>query len=187
MELSKILSISGKPGLYKMIAETKTGAIVESIIDNKRFPAFASERISSLEEISIYTSGEDLPLKDIFKAIHDKESGGKAVDHKSDDKVLKEYMKSVVPDYDEDKVYASDIRKIMLWYNILHDNSLLDFTEEEKEEDTESKVEKKEETKVKDKVKEIDSEKKGSVVKEKTAEKKKEVKGDTGGENKKKK
>lgn len=133
MDLSKILSISGKPGLYKMVAQSKNGAIVESLADKKRFPAFASERISSLEEISIFTNDEDMHLKDVLKAIHEKQNGEKAIDHKSDPKKLKEFFEAAIPDYDQDRVYVSDIKKVLNWYNLLHEFEMLDFSEEEEE------------------------------------------------------
>lgn len=135
MDLSKILSISGKPGLYKMIGQTKNGAIVESLEDKKRFPAFASDRISSLEEISIFTHEEDVPLKDVLKAIYDKQNGEKAIDHKSDPDDLKAFFEDAFPDYDQERVYVSDIKKVINWYNLLHDYDMLDFTEEEKEDE----------------------------------------------------
>ncbi len=135
MDLSKILSISGKSGLFKMIAQTKNGLIVESLIEKKRMPAFSHDKISSLDEISVFTNGEDLPLNKVFKLIYEKQSGGPAVDYKSDDKTLKKFFKDLVPDYDETRVYTSHIKKILKWYNILQKENLLDFTEEEKEKD----------------------------------------------------
>ena len=146
MDLSKILSISGKPGLYKMVGQTKNGAIVESLADKKRFPAFASERISSLEEISLFTNDEDMIMKDVLKAINEKQNGEKAIDHKSDSKSLKEFFKAAIPDYDQERVYISDIKKILNWYNLLHEYNMLDFTEEEDvKEETGASAEKSEE------------------------------------------
>jgi hypothetical protein len=137
MDLSKILSISGKPGLYKMVGQTKTGAIVESLSDNKRFPAFASERISSLEEISIFTNDEDMALKDVLKAIYDKTDGQKAIDHKSKPEELKEFFEEVIPDYDQERVYISDIKKVINWYNLLFDYDILEFSDDESDAETE--------------------------------------------------
>ena len=141
MDLTEIMSISGKPGLYKMISQTKNGMLVESMLDQKRFPVFAHEKISSLEEISIFTETEDLPLKDIFKKINDLLEGGKALSHKSSPEELKEFFDDVVPDYDKERVYVSDIKKVIQWYNLLHEKDMLDFTEdeEEKEDEEESK------------------------------------------------
>ena len=140
MDLSKILAISGKPGLYKMLSETKTGLLVEAMDTKKRFPVFAHEKISSLEEISIFTEDEDLPLKEVLKKIHDSLDGEKAPDHKSKPEELKAFFKEAVPEYDEERVYNSDIKKVIQWYNQLHEYKMLDFTgegeeEEEKEED----------------------------------------------------
>lgn len=133
MKLSEILSISGKSGLYVLVSKNKNGVIVESISDKKRFPAFATDRISSLEEISMFTYEKDVPLREVFKSIFDKENGGKAIDPKSDPKVLKDYMESVLPEFDRDRVYVSDMKKLFTWYNLLQENSTVDFSEIEEE------------------------------------------------------
>ncbi len=132
MDYSKILSVSGKPGLYEMISQTKNGFIVESLIDKKRFPVFAHERISTLEEISIFTTEEeDLPLKDVFKMIFEKQNGEKAIDPKSDAVAIKEFFLSAIPTYDSERVYVSDMKKVLSWYNLLLEKDLLVFEEEE--------------------------------------------------------
>ncbi|MCF8233190.1 MAG: DUF5606 domain-containing protein [Bacteroidales bacterium] len=157
MDLKDILAIAGKPGLYKMKAQTKAGVVVESLIDGKKFTAFEHERISSLEEISIYTETEDMPLKDVFKAIYEKQNGEKAIDPKSSGQELKDFMLEVVPDYDEERVYTSDIKKLVRWYNILQEKDMLDFSEEEEEEKKEeeqSKVEESEKQEAQEKEKE---------------------------------
>ncbi len=133
MDLSKILSISGKPGLFKMIAKTKNGLIIESLIDGKRISAFSHEKISSLEEISIFTETEDLSLKEVFKMIFEKTEGKEAIDIKSSNNQLKEFFEESVPEYDKDRVYVSDIKKVLKWYNVLLEKKLLDFSEEEEE------------------------------------------------------
>jgi hypothetical protein len=135
MDLSKILAISGRHGLFKMISQTKNGVVVESLTDGKRSTAFAQERISSLEEISVFTTGEDMPLKDVFKMIFDKLEGGPVIDPKSDDINLKDYFAEIVPGYDQERVYASDIKKMLTWYNTLAELKMLDFTEEITEEE----------------------------------------------------
>jgi hypothetical protein len=135
MELKEILAVSGKGGLFKIISQTKNGLIVESLFDHKRMPVYASDKISNLEEISVYTDDKEAPLKDIFKSIFDKESGGKVMDAKIDEKKLKEYFAQILPNYDREKVYVSDMKKIVNWYNILHDNQMIEFKDEEKEED----------------------------------------------------
>lgn len=146
MNLAEIMSISGKPGLYKMISHTKTGMLVESMQDQKRFPVFAHEKISSLEEISIFTETDDIPLKEVFKKINDLLEGEKALSHKSPASELKDFFDDAVPDYDKERVYVSDIKKVIQWYNVLHEMELLDFTEEDddevKEDDTEEVEEK---------------------------------------------
>lgn len=144
MSLKEILSVTGKPGLYIKIASTKTGIIVESIIDKKRIPVYASDKMSTLADISMFTTGEDIMLKEVFRKISEKENGGKSIDHKSDDKKLKEYFEQVLPDYDKDRVYVSDIRKVFNWYNLLVANNLLDLSDEP-EEVTEEEVKKEEE------------------------------------------
>jgi len=147
MDLSKILSISGKPGLFKMMAQTKNGVVVESIIDNKRFTAFGNEQISSLEEISIFTEGEDLSLLEVFKLIFKKLEGEKALSHKSSNKELKEFFEEVLPSYDKERVYVSDIKKVINWYNLLTENEFFDFPEEDEKEDENKSSEDKEESK----------------------------------------
>ena len=144
MDLSKILSIAGKPGLYKLAGEAKNNLVVESLTDGKRMPAFAHERISSLQEISIYTTGEDLPLHDALKMVYEM-TGGKPVENpkKMSSDRLKELFKQAIPDYDEDSVYVSDMKKVFTWYNLLLEKGMLDFSEEKKAEKTEGKEEEK--------------------------------------------
>ncbi len=134
MDLSKILSISGKRGLFKVVSQLKNAVLVESLIDGKRFPAFAHEKISSLEEISVFTTGEDISLKEVLKKVYEKQEGKAGPDSKIDDKGLKIFFLTVLPDYDPDRVYISDIRKMISWYNLLIDHQLLDFTEKKEEE-----------------------------------------------------
>lgn len=133
MDLSGIISISGMSGLYKVVAQSKNGIIVESLVDKKRLPAYSSYKISGLEDISVFTTGEDLPLGDVFQKIYDKEKGGATPELKKDDE-LKKYFESVLPDFDKDKVYTSDIKKIISWYNLLQKNDLLEKKEEVKAE-----------------------------------------------------
>lgn len=136
MDLSKILSIAGKSGLYRLAGEAKNNLVVESLTDGKKGPAFSHERISSLQEISIYTTGEDLPLHDALKKIYDM-TGGQKVENpkKMSSAQLKELFIKAIPDYDEDSVYVSDMKKVFSWYNMLLEKELLDFSEEEKEEE----------------------------------------------------
>ena len=126
MSLDKILSISGKPGLYEIVTQTRTGAVVQSLIDKKRITVGAHSNISILSEIAIYTLTEEVPLREVLKKIKDKENGGPtSISHKDGKLVLEEYFFDVLPDYDEDRVYASDIKKVIQWYNLLHKNNLL--------------------------------------------------------------
>ena len=139
MDLTKILSISGKPGLFKMVGETKSGLIVESLEDNKKFPVFSHEQISSLKEISIYTETDSVSLKEVLKKLKELQPD-KPVDNpkkaSSDD--LKALFVQIVPDYDMDAVYVSDMKKVFTWYNLLLKNNMLDFTDDEDEESTEA-------------------------------------------------
>lgn len=142
--LKKILSVSGKPGLYKLVSTSKTITLVESLIDGKRFPIYTHEKIVSLGEIAIYTSEDEIPLKDVLVKIRENENGGKiSDDKKSSNKELFSYFETILPTYDKEKVYASDIKKIANWYNLLIDNDI-DFETEEKatsEDDDASKQE----------------------------------------------
>ncbi len=131
MDLKGILAITGKPGLYKLISQTKTGALVESLVDKKRMPAFAHERISSLKDITMFGNEEDKPLIDIFQNIYKMEDGKECISHKSSEKELKDYMEKVFPDYDKDRVHLSDMKKLFSWYNILLTNNLIDLEQPE--------------------------------------------------------
>ena len=148
MDLTGIISISGRPGLYKVIAQGKNSIIVESLIDNKRFPAYSTDRISALEDISIYTYDDDKPLKEILEGLYKKVDGQEAPSHKEDLSVLQECLSDVLPDYDEERVYPSDIKKLFQWYNILFKAGVLkpeevvEETKEEKPVEPEAVVEK---------------------------------------------
>ena len=135
MDLSKVVAISGKPGLFLVTTNGGGKLIVESLIDGKRIPAFANDKISSLEEISIFTTGEDKPLKEVFMSIHEKIGDKLDFDPKKASPVeLREKFLLVLPDYDEDAVYQSDMKKVFQWYQLLNDKGILDFTVEKKEE-----------------------------------------------------
>jgi hypothetical protein len=131
MELDKILSIAKKPGLYKLIAQSRGGFIAESLLDQKRISVSITSNVSLLSEIAIYTIAEELPLKEVFLKVFEKENGGQAsTSPKASKDDLEAYFFSVLPDYDEDRVYPSDIKKIINWYNLLHQHKLLDFKTE---------------------------------------------------------
>ena len=139
MDLSKIVSISGKPGLYVVKSQAVGRLIVESVIDGKCSPAFARERMSSLEEISIFSTDEDRPLKEVFMMIHDKMGDKVDFDYKkASNEELREKFAFVMPDYDEEAVYPSDMKKVFAWYQMLMDKNLLDFTEEEAQPEAEA-------------------------------------------------
>ena len=125
MNLTGIIAISGRPGLFKVVAQGKNNLIVESLEDGKRFPAYSTERISALEDISIYTYDEDIALGDIFDTIFKKENGGEAPSHKADKLTLENYLLEILPNYDQERVYFSDLKKIFQWYNLLHKSNLL--------------------------------------------------------------
>lgn len=135
MNLTGIISISGKPGLFKVVAQGKNNIIVESLVDGKKTPAYSTDRISALEDISIYTYEEDIPLKDVYSEIYKKENGKKTISHKESLNKLTAYLLEVLPNYDEDRVYPSDIKKLFQWYNLLHDTGALKPDETEKEEE----------------------------------------------------
>ena len=131
--LKEILSISGKPGLFKLINNTANALIVESLLDGKRFPAYSNAKIIALEDISIYTEDEDMPLKTVFKRMYEKAEGKPASNHKESSAAITNYIESVIPEYDADRVYVSDMRKMIQWYNLLLDKNLLNFDEPEEE------------------------------------------------------
>lgn len=138
MSLDKILSISGKPGLFKVITQTRGGFVAESLIDKKKVTVNVNSNVSVLSEIAIYTLTEELPLRDVFKKIKDKENGKPtSISHKDSKDILEEYFFEVLPDYDEDRVYASDIKKVVQWYNLLQAQNLLNLLDEGSE-DTKS-------------------------------------------------
>ena len=131
MDLQGIISISGRPGLFKIVTQGKSNVIVESLIDKKRFPAFASEKISSIEDISIFTYEEDVKLTDVFSTILSQNDGKEAINHKVEEAVLRKTFEGVLPNYDIDRVYLSDIRKVFQWYNLLLKEGLLKKEEAE--------------------------------------------------------
>ena len=144
MDIKLIMSIAGHHGLFKYIAEGRNGVIVENLEDKKRINAYSSFKISSLSDIAIFTDSGEVPLKDVLIKIKEKEAGGPALNQKPGNEELKTYLESILPDYDREKVYVSDIKKLVQWYNILQKANMLDFdepkaddavVEEKKEED----------------------------------------------------
>jgi hypothetical protein len=132
MSLDKILSIGGRPGLFKLLTQTRTGFVAESLIDQRKITVGMNNNVSVLSEIAIYTLEEELPLQEVFKKMQEKEQGGKtSIGHKENKLKLEEYFFEVLPNYDEDRVYASDIKKVIQWYNILHEQGITDFNAED--------------------------------------------------------
>lgn len=133
IKLKDIMSISGKGGLFRYIAQARNGIVVESLEDGKRHVAAATARVSSLEDIAIFTNEEEVPLADIFFQIHEKAEGKETLSHKTDAAQLKAYFEELVPDYDQERVYVSDIKKVFQWYNQLQTHDLLEVIEKEEE------------------------------------------------------
>ncbi|MDR0790715.1 MAG: DUF5606 domain-containing protein [Bacteroidales bacterium] len=139
MDLSKILFITGKSGLFKLISQTKAGAILEDMANNKRFPIFSHNKISVLENISIYTEEADVALPKVFQEIYKKENGGKCLDSNAPEQEIRDYMEEILPSYDQQQVHLSDMRKVFLWYNLLNEQGLIDLEQTESEtEDSET-------------------------------------------------
>lgn len=125
MNLEKILAISGMPGIYALKMQTRTGFVAESLLDGKRVTVGLRSNVSLLTEISIYTHDAEKPLAEVMRAIAVKEDNGPAISHKEDNSKLIAYFKEIMPDYDEDRVYPSDIKKVYNWYNILQSKGLV--------------------------------------------------------------
>lgn len=121
------------PGLYKVVGQMKNGVIAESLTDKKRMPVYSHQQISSLEDISMFTIGDNKPVSEIMKSIYEKEKGGTAPDSKADEKKVIAYFEEVLPDYDKDRVYVSNMRKLFNWYNTLQQTGNLKLKEDKEE------------------------------------------------------
>ncbi|MFY7742535.1 MAG: DUF5606 domain-containing protein [Flavobacterium sp.] len=145
MSLQKILAISGKPGLFELKLQTRTGFVAESFLDGKKITVGMRSNVSLLSEIAVYTYNEEVKLAEVFKAIATKENDGlTAISHKDDNGVLVTYFREVLPEFDEERVYASDIKKIINWYNMLQPKGIVSvesLTKELKEAETEKPAE----------------------------------------------
>ncbi|MDE7005963.1 DUF5606 domain-containing protein [uncultured Alistipes sp.] len=119
MELKEILAISGQPGLYKYVAQSTRGVIVESLVDGRRINASASSKVSALTEISMYTEGDDIPLADVFTRIYAHTGGKEAISHKESPEKLRAAFAEAIPEFDRERVHASDIKKCFAWFNTL--------------------------------------------------------------------
>ena len=127
MELKDILAIAGQPGLFRYIAQSRNGFIVESLLDGKRSNATSSSRVSALSEISMYTEGEDIPLAEVFTKMYAYTEGKPALSHKEADNKLKEFFGAVITDYDRERVHTSDIKKAISWFNMLVNAGMTEF------------------------------------------------------------
>ena len=142
MNLKEILSIPGKKSVYKIVSKGKNSIIVESLLDGSRMPVFTSNHATTLDNICIFTEGENLFLNDVFKRIFEVENGNKAIDvSTSNPTEIEAYMMKILPEYDKNRVHLSDMKKLFSWYNLLLEHNLLSFEEEgEAEENREEKV-----------------------------------------------
>lgn len=131
INVKDLMAISGKGGLFRFIAQARNGIVVESLEDKKRTIAPTTARVSALDDITIFTEDEDMPLADVFKLIYDKQEGKESISPKSSGEELKAFLKEILPSYDDERVYVSDIKKLLTWYNLLHKYSLLELIEKE--------------------------------------------------------
>ncbi len=129
------MAISGKGGLFRFLAQARNGVVVESLTDNKRTIAPSTARVSALEEISIFGEEEDVSLADVMMKIYEKENGGPAISPKSGNEELKAYFAEIFPGYDPERVYVSDIKKVITWYNLLHEQQLLEVVDKEEKDE----------------------------------------------------
>lgn len=145
MSLQKILAISGKPGLFELKLQTRTGFVAESLLDGKKITVGMRSNVSLLSEIAVYTYNEEIKLAEVLKAIATKENDGlTAISHKDDNSVLAAYFREVLPEFDEERVYPSDIKKIINWYNMLQPKGIVSvesLTKDLKEAETEKPAE----------------------------------------------
>ena len=164
MDYSEILSISGLPGLYKLVSHNKNGIFVESIENgNKKFISSLNSKVVSLDNVSIYTNEDSIEMKEVFKRMTDQAEKQPVVDPKASNDELKNYFETIIPEYDEERVYTSDMKKVIKWYNLLKAKDLLSFEEDEEQTKPEKKEEKKKPA----------SDKKQTKAKEASAEEKK--------------
>ena len=141
MNIEGIINVSGKAGLHKIVSQGKNSVIVESLIDGKRMPVYSHTSANSLEEIGIYTYEDTIPLVDVFTNIAMKEDCKVCISHKSSKTELESYFREIIEDYDEDRVYISDIKKVFQWYNALHSSGLVELPIEEETKDIKTKQE----------------------------------------------
>lgn len=133
MNLEGIISVTGKPGLFKLINQSQNNLIVESLIDKKRMPLYASHQVSALQDVGVYTYSDTLPLDKVFENIFKYHDGGQALSHKLSKDEHFSWMREIMPEFDEDRVYHSDIKKLIQWYNLLLSKGLIKLEEEKKQ------------------------------------------------------
>lgn len=166
MNLEKVLAITGKPGLYELKIQTRSGFVAESLVDGKKITVGMRNNVSLLSEISMYTNSEEKPLSEVMRNIAKKEKNGPALSHKEDNDKLIAYFKEVLPDYDQDRVYASDIKKVLNWYNLLQSKGMVS-SEDPKAEAKEAKPKKEKVEKAEEKSEEAPKAKKPAAKKPK--------------------
>lgn len=127
MDLSRVIAISGKPGLYRLVSQTRGGFVVEDLDKGKKISIASNYNVSLLDNVAIYGVSQEYPLAEVFFRIYKKENGGETIDHKSSGSELRAYMEEILPEYDESKVYDSDLKKLFQWYNILHSKGLIEI------------------------------------------------------------
>lgn len=137
LKLKDILAIAGQPGLYKFVARSSNGVIVESLSDHKRMNATGTAKVSSMAEIAIYTYEEDMPINEVFTNLYNHTGGKAAISHKSEPQLLKALIAEVIPEYDRERVHVSDMKKVVMWYNALVEAGMTDFTIDEPEQEAE--------------------------------------------------
>lgn len=132
--LKEIIAVSGYSGLFKFVSQGRNGIIVESLTDGKRTSIPVTAKVSALADIAVYTDTTELPLREVLKLIEKKENGGPSINPKTDSKAIRSYFAEVVPDFDRERVYTSDIKKVITWYNILQQQNLLELLNQDEEE-----------------------------------------------------
>jgi len=170
MALKDIMAISGQSGLFKFVSQGRNGIIVESLVDGKRTHVSASAKVSALSDISIFTNEGEESLSKVLESIKQKESGAQAISHKSSNDELRKYFAQILPNFDEERVYVSDIKKVLNWYNQLQSINMLDFADEDEDKANDEKPEKaEEESKPKAEAKKKEPAKKAATTKKATA------------------
>ena len=137
MKLEGIINVSGKPGLFKIISRSNNTVIIESLTDQKRTAIYSHNQANLLDEIGIYTYNDTVPISDIFTEIAKKTSCGPSINHKSSKDELMNYFRDILPEYDEDRVYISDIKKVIQWYNIMQSVNLIKISKKKTKKETE--------------------------------------------------